>query len=106
MFRKQGIPLRKSDEKIEMYNHVPILTYVMHFGSQKLSCFLEILLKFFKGGRALRGYFGPPMRSKNKSCSSQVSSYLFIRTIIKVLSSGIDSTFTVAMVTKMAVKLG
>ena len=28
-----------------------------------------------KGGRALRGYFGPPMRSKNKSCSSQVSSY-------------------------------
>ena len=29
----------------------------------------------FKGVRALRGYFGPPMRSKNKSCSSQVSSY-------------------------------
>ena len=28
-----------------------------------------------KGARALRGYFGPPMRSKNKSCSSQVSSY-------------------------------
>ena len=28
-----------------------------------------------KGGRALRGYFGPPMRSKNKSCFSQVSSY-------------------------------
>ena len=27
-----------------------------------------------KGVRALRGYFGPPMRSKNKSCSSQVSS--------------------------------
>ena len=25
--------------------------------------------------RALRGYFGPPMRSKNKSCSSQVSPY-------------------------------
>ena len=29
----------------------------------------------FKGVRALRGYFGPPMRSKNKSCSLQVSSY-------------------------------
>ena len=29
-----------------------------------------------KGVRALRGYFGPPMRSKNKSCSSQVSSCL------------------------------
>ena len=28
-----------------------------------------------KGGRALRGYLGPPMRSKNESCSSQVSSY-------------------------------
>ena len=31
-----------------------------------------------KGVRALRGYFAPPptpMRSKNKSCSSQVSSY-------------------------------
>ena len=28
-----------------------------------------------KGVRELRGYFGPPMRSKNKSCSSQVSSY-------------------------------
>ena len=28
-----------------------------------------------KGVRALRGYFGSPMRSKNKSSSSQVSSY-------------------------------
>ena len=28
-----------------------------------------------KGIRALRGYFGPPLRSKIKSCSSQVSSY-------------------------------
>ena len=28
-----------------------------------------------KGVRALRGYFGPPMRSKNKSCSSQDSFY-------------------------------
>ena len=27
------------------------------------------------GVRALRGYFGPPMRSKNKSCSSKVSLY-------------------------------
>ena len=29
-----------------------------------------------KGVRALRGYFGPPMSSKNKICSSQTSSYL------------------------------
>ena len=31
-----------------------------------------------KGVRALRGYFGPPMRSKNENCFSQVSSYQFI----------------------------
>ena len=24
------------------------------------------------GGRALRGYFGPPMRPKNENCLSQV----------------------------------
>ena len=34
--------------------------------------------------RALRGYFGPLMSLNNKSCSSQVSSYWFIRTIAKV----------------------
>ena len=28
-----------------------------------------------KGVRALRGYFGPPMRPKNENCLSQVSSY-------------------------------
>ena len=37
-----------------------------------------------KGGRALRGYFGPPMRPKNENCLSQVSSYKFIRTIPQV----------------------
>ena len=37
-----------------------------------------------KGVNALRGYFGPPMRSKNKSGSTQVSSYYFVRTIAKV----------------------
>ena len=59
-----------------------------------------------KGVRALRGYFGPPLRSKNKSCSSQVSLYYFTRTIAKVQNSGIDLNFTVAMVTKMAAKIG
>ena len=34
-----------------------------------------VMTKIGKGVRALRGYFGPPMMSKNKSCSSQVSSY-------------------------------
>ena len=33
------------------------------------------LCLFYKEVCALRGYFGPPMRSKNKSYSSQVSSY-------------------------------
>ena len=28
-----------------------------------------------KGARALRGYFGPSMKSNNKSCSSQVTSF-------------------------------
>ena len=37
--------------------------------------FKDINIIMRKGGRALRGYFGPPMRSKNKSWSSQVSSY-------------------------------
>ena len=36
---------------------------------------LTVFEAVIKGVRALRGYFGPPMRSKNKSCSSQVSSY-------------------------------
>ena len=30
---------------------------------------------YFKGVRALLGYFGPPMRPKNENCFSQVSSY-------------------------------
>ena len=37
-----------------------------------------------KGGRALRGYFGPPLRPKYENCFSQVSSYKFIRTIAQV----------------------
>ena len=46
------------------------------------------------------------MRPKNEDCFSQVSSCLFIRTIAQVLKSGIDSIFAVAMVTKMAAKIG
>ena len=52
-----------------------------------------------KGVCALRGYFGPPVRPKDKSCFSLVSSYLCIRTSVKV-----NLAFTVAMVTKMAAK--
>ena len=35
----------------------------------------KVVTIYGKGVRALRGFFGPPVRSKNKSCSSQVSSY-------------------------------
>ena len=44
------------------------------------------------------------MKSKNRSCFSQVSSNKFIITIAKVKKSGIDSTSTVAMVTRMVRK--
>ena len=56
--------------------------------------------------RALRGYFGPPMRPKNENCFSLVSSYYFVRTLAQVLKSGIDSIFTIAKVTKMCAKIG
>ena len=42
------------------------------------------LIEFDQRVRALRGYFGPSVRSNNKSCSSLVSLYKFIRSIAKV----------------------
>ena len=53
-----------------------------------------------KGVRALRGYFDPPMRSKIKFA---LHKFLLISLLER---SRIDSTFTVAMVTKMAAKIG
>ena len=58
------------------------------------------LILSLKGVRALRGYFGPPMRPKNEIRFSPNSSYWFIRTMTKVYKSDISLTFTVAMVTK------
>ena len=55
---------------------------------------------------ALRGYFGPPVRPKLKVAFLPVSFYWFIRTIAKVLKSGINLTLTIAIVTKMAAKIG
>ena len=46
------------------------------------------------------------MRLKNEILFSSNSSYWFIRTMTKVYKSDISLTFTVAMVTKMAVKIG
>ena len=56
--------------------------------------------------RALRGYFGPPMRPKNEIRFSPNSSHWYIRTMTQVYKSDISLTFTVAMVTKMATKIG
>ena len=56
--------------------------------------------------RALRGYFGPPMRPKNEIHFSPNSSYWFIRTMTQVYKSDICLTFTVAMEAKMAAKTG
>ena len=59
-----------------------------------------------KGLRALRGYFGPPMRSKNEIRFSPNSFCWFIRTMTQVYKSDISLTFTVAMVKKLANKTG
>ena len=56
--------------------------------------------------RALRGYFGPPMRPKYENRFTPNSSYRFIRTMTRMYKSDISLTFTIAMVTKMAVKTG
>ena len=53
--------------------------------------------------RALRDYFGPPMRLKSEYCLLQ---FLLIKTIAQVQKSGVNLTFTVAMVTNMAAKIG
>ena len=46
------------------------------------------------------------MRQKNEIRFSSNSSYWFIRTMAQVYKSDISFTFTVAMVTKMAAKIG
>ena len=72
-------------------------------------CYLESIvvnLASCEELRALRGYFGPPMRLKNENCFSPNSSYQFIRTMAQVYNSGIILTFTIAMITKMAAKIG
>ena len=48
----------------------------------------------------------PPRRLKNKNCFSTFSFHLFIRTIAQVKIYGINLTLTVAMVTKLATKIG
>ena len=56
---------------------------------------------FCKELRALRGYLnGPPMRLK-----IEIVFHQFLRMIAKVSKTGINLTFTIAMVTKMAAKI-
>ena len=50
--------------------------------------------------RALRGYFGPPLRLKMKIAFTNFF------TIAQVQKPGINLTFTVDMVTKMATEIG
>ena len=79
----------------------------IQYADYKNNNLLDILMSSFcssiiqMGTCIKRLFWPPPMKSKNRSCFSQVSSNWFIRTIAKVLKSGIDSTRTVNMVTKM-----
>ena len=59
-----------------------------------------------KGVRALRGYFGPLKSKKTENCFSLNSFDWFIRRITGVQNIGIHLNITVAMVTKMADKIG
>ena len=56
--------------------------------------------------RALRDNLAPPLEPKTDNCYSPISFNRFIRRTIEVLNFGIYLNFTVAMVTKMADKIG
>ena len=54
------------------------LSFGTNFGSLELlaaDIWVMLYIHPIKGGHALRGYFGPPMRPKYENCFSQVSSY-------------------------------
>ena len=61
---------------------------------------------FYKGGRALSPFFGPLQKPKYESYSTTISSWCFISWMIKVFWLSIDFNLMVAMVTKMAAKIG
>ena len=60
----------------------------------------------YKGVRALRGKFGPIWSKKLKIAFHQFHLIVLFRKMVQVLNSGIYFTFSVAMVTKMADKVG
>ena len=53
-----------------------------------------------------KGLFWPPLEPKTENCFPPISFNLFIRRITEVYNFGIYLNFTVAMVTKMADKIG
>ena len=57
-------------------------------------------------GTYIKRLIWPPLRPKTENCFSQISYDLFIRRMTEVLNFGIYLNFTVAMVTKMADKIG
>ena len=57
-------------------------------------------------GTCIKGLFWPPLESKTENCFSPLSFDWFIRRITEVLNFGIYLNSTVAMVTKMANKIG
>ena len=54
----------------------------------------------------IKGLIWPPLEPKAESCFSPISFDWFIRRITQVYISGIYLTLSVAMVTKMADKIG
>ena len=63
---------------------------------------IKDIYTYYKGVRALRGYFGPLWSPNLKIAYFD----WFIRRITKVLILGIYLNFTVALVSKMANKIG
>ena len=59
-----------------------------------------------KGGRALSLFFGPLQTPKYESYRTIISSRCFISSMIKVFRLSINFNLMVAMVTKMAAKIG
>ena len=57
-------------------------------------------------GTCIKGLIWPPLEPKTENCFSQISFDWFIRRMTEVLNFRIYLNFTVAMVTKMADKIG
>ena len=61
---------------------------------------------FTQRGMCIKGLIWPPLEPKAENCFSQISFDWFIRRMTEMYNFGIHLNFTVAMVTKMAYKIG